>query len=76
MTYLARLDICKGRYVIRPLNKQPNKLANDMAALADLTDDDCCGTCRKRSLISAWKAGCIMWTLNNQTWTKINGRTS
>jgi hypothetical protein len=26
-----------------------------------------------RSLVSAWKAGCILWVLNNQTWTKAMG---
>ena len=26
--------------------------------------------CSKRALLSAWKAGCILWVLNNKTWTK------
>ena len=64
--YLARLDNCKGRYVIRPLNKLTERLANDIAELGDLTDND--WDMGKRSLIAAWKAGCIMWTLNNMTW--------
>ena len=66
--YLARLDNCKGRYVIRPLNKLTERLANDIAELGDLTDNDCLWDMGKRSLIAAWKAGCIMWTLNNMTW--------
>ena len=37
--YLLRLDICKGRYIIRPLNKLIDKMAEDMATMADLTDD-------------------------------------
>jgi hypothetical protein len=41
-----------------------------MASLADLADDDVLWDCSKRALISAWKAGCILWILNNQTWTK------
>ena len=24
-------------------------------------------------MVSAWKAGCILWVLNNQTWTKAMG---
>ena len=68
--YLARLDLCKGRYIIRPLNKLIDKLALDMATLADLTDDDVLFEMSHRSLVSGWKAGCIMWALNGQTWTK------
>jgi hypothetical protein len=68
--YLARLDICKGRFIIRPLNKLVDKLAEDMASMADLADDDVLWDMSKRSLVSAWKAGCILWVLNNQTWTR------
>ena len=71
--YMARLAICKGRYIIRQLNKLINKLAMDMATLADLTDDDLLFEISHRSLVSAWKAGCILWVLNNQTWTKSMG---
>lgn len=67
--YLERLEQCKGRFIIRPLNKLAAKLAQDMATLADLTDDDSIWDVSKRSLVSAWKAGCVMWVLNNQTWT-------
>lgn len=68
--YLARLDNCKGRYNIKPLNKLTERLANDIAELGDLTDNDCLWDMGKRSLISAWKAGCIMWALNNMTWSR------
>ncbi len=68
--YIARLDLCKGRYIIRPLNKLVDKLAQDMATLADLTDDDVLFEMSHRALVSGWKAGCILWALNNQTWTK------
>ena len=68
--YLARLEICKGRFIIRPLNKLTDKMAMDMATMADLADDDILFEISHRSLISAWKAGCVMWVLNNQTWTK------
>ena len=71
--YLARLDNCKGRYVIKPLNKLIERLANDIAELGDLTDNDCLWDMGKRSLISAWKAGCVMWALNNMTWTRSMG---
>lgn len=68
--YIARLDLCKGRYIIKPLNKLTDRLAEDMASLADLADDDLLFEMSHRALVSAWKAGCIMWVLNNQTWTK------
>ncbi|WP_155993670.1 hypothetical protein [Prevotella sp. P6B1] len=71
--YLERLDASKGRYMIRPLNKLIDRLAQDMATLADLTDDDLLFELSHRSLISAWKAGCVLWILNNQTWTKAMG---
>ena len=71
--YLARLDLCKGRFIIRPLNKLTEKLAQDMATLADLTDDGVLFEMSHRSLVSAWKAGCVLWVLNNQTWTKAMG---
>ena len=44
-----------------------------MATLADLTDDDVLWDASKRALVSAWKAGCVLWVLNNQTWTKSMG---
>jgi hypothetical protein len=68
--YLARLDNCKGRHVIHSLNKLIERLANDIAELGDLTDNDCLWDMGKRSLISAWKAGCIMWALNNMAWSR------
>ena len=71
--YLARLDLCKGRYIIRPLNKLTDRLARDMATLADLADDDLLFEISHRSLVSGWKAGCILWVLNNQTWTRAMG---
>lgn len=71
--YLVRLDACKGRFIIRPLNKLADKLAQDMASLADLADDDVLWDISKRALVSGWKAGCVLWVLNNQTWTKSMG---
>ena len=71
--YLSRLDLYKGRFIIRQLNKLIDRLAHDMATLADLTDDDVLFEVSHRSLVSAWKAGCILWLLNNQTWTKAMG---
>ena len=71
--YLVRLDACKGRFIIRPLNKLTDKLAEDMASMADLVDDDVLWDVSKRALQSAWKAGCILWVLNNQNWTKAMG---
>lgn len=68
-----KLSICKGRFIIKPLNKLTDQLAQDMATLADLTDDDVFWDISKRSIVSAWKAGCLLWVLNNQTWTKSIG---
>ena len=71
--YLMQIDACKGRFVIHPLNKLTDRLAQDMASMADLADDDVLWDVSKRALVSAWKAGCILWVLNNQTWSKAIG---
>ncbi len=71
--YLVKLSIYKGSYVIKPLNKLVDKLAQDMASLADLADDDILWDISKRSLVSAWKDGCLLWMLNGQKWTKPMG---
>lgn len=71
--YLLRLGECKGRYIIRPLNKLVDQLAGDMAKLADLVDDNILWDLSKRALLSAWKCGCVLWILNGQTWTKAMG---
>lgn len=71
--YIVRLDACKGRFIIQQLNKLTDHLAQDMARLADLTDDDVLWDISKRALVSAWKAGCLLWTLNGQQWTKAMG---
>ena len=71
--FISRLESCKGRFIIKPLNKLADRLAVDMADLGDLTDDDDLWDMSKRSIINAWKAGCIMWVLNNQTWTRAMG---
>lgn len=72
-SYIVRLNACKGRFIISRLNTLIDNLAQDMAQLADLTDDDVLWDVSKRALVSAWKAGCIMWVLNGQTWTKHLG---
>ena len=45
-------------------------MAEDMACLADLADDDVLWDVSKRSLVSAWKAGCVLWVLNRHAWTR------
>ena len=71
--FLLRLNTCKGRFIIKPLNKLTDRLAEDMATMADLADDDLLFEISHRSLVSGWKAGCVLWVLNNQTWTKAMG---
>lgn len=71
--YLVRLGITRGRFIIKQLNKLVDRLAEDMARMADLADDDMLWDISKRALVSAWKAGCVMWVLNGQTWTRSMG---
>ena len=69
-TYLQRIAACNGTYTIKSLNTLIDKLAREMAAVADLADDDILWDLSKRSLVSAWKAGCILWVLNDMEWTR------
>lgn len=71
--YLVRLEACRGRFIIHPLNKLADKLAADMATIADLADDDTLWDMAKRSIVSAWKNGCILWVMNKQKWTRTMG---
>ena len=68
--YLQRLTSANGRFIIKPLNKLIDNIAEDMAELADCTDDDWLYACSKRSLVSAWRVGCILYLLNNQSFTR------
>lgn len=68
--YVVRLQACTGRFVVKPLNKLADQLAADMAALADLMDDDTLWDLGKRAIVNAWKKGCVLYILNGQTWTR------
>ena len=71
--YLLRLDNCKGRFVVKPLNKIADQLAEEMASLADLADDDMLFELSHRSIFAAWKKAATLWILNDQTWTRSIG---
>ena len=71
--FLLRLSESRGRHIIQPLNRLTDRLAMDMADVADMTDNDDLWDLSKRAIASAWKAGCVMWLLNNQVWTKAMG---
>ncbi len=71
--YLSKLDNCKGRFVVKPLNKIADQLAEEMAQLADLADDDVLFELSHRSIFAAWKKAATLWILNNQTWTRSIG---
>ncbi len=70
---MAPLALCKGRYVIPQLNKVCQNLAAEICEYADLTDNDVMWDMAKRSIVASFKAGCVMWALNNQTWTRAMG---
>lgn len=71
--YLVRLEACKGRFIIGQLNKMADKMAADMATIADLADDDVLWDMGKRAIVNGWKAGCLLWVLNEQTWSRAIG---
>lgn len=72
-SYMLRLDNCKGKFNVKPLNKIADQLAEDMARLGDITDDDMLWELSHRSIFSAWKKGAVLWILNDQTWTRSIG---
>ena len=72
-TSLVRLNACKGDFVVFQLNKIADKLAEEMARLADMADDDMLWELSHRSIFSAWKKGAVLWILNDQTWSKSIG---
>ena len=71
--YLLRLDSCKGRFVVKPLNRIADQLAEEMAGLGDLTDDDVLFELSHRSIFAAWKKAATLWILNDQTWSRSIG---
>ena len=71
--YVIRLDNCKGKFVVKPLNKIADQLAEEMARLSDLADDDTLFELSHRSIFAAWKKGATLWILNDQTWTRSIG---
>ncbi len=71
--YLLRLDNCKGKFVVKPLNKVADQLAEEMAKLADLADDDMLFELSHRSIFAAWKKAATLWILNDQMWTRSIG---
>lgn len=70
---MAPLALCKGRYVIPQLNKVCQSLAAEICEYADLTDNDTMWDMAKRSIVASFKAGCVMWALNNMSWTRAMG---
>lgn len=71
--YLLRLDNCKGKFLVKPLNKVADQLAEEMAKMADLADDDMLFELSHRSIFAAWKKAATLWILNDQSWTRSIG---
>lgn len=72
--YINILTAAEGyNIVVKPLNKVVDELAAEMASVADLADDDMLFELSHRSIFAAWKKGCVLWLLNNKTWTKSIG---
>ena len=58
---------------MKQLNKVADQLAEEMARLADLADDDTLFELSHRSIFAAWKKGATLWILNDQDWTRSIG---
>ena len=71
--YLRRVDGCKGQFFVKELNNVADKLAEEMATIADLADDDTLFELSHRSIFAAWKKGCVLWVLNEQQWSRSIG---
>lgn len=71
--YLDRLRECRGFFKVPQLNKLADQLADEVAKLSDLADDDNLWDIAKRSIIYAWKCGCLLWIMNDMTWARAIG---
>ena len=71
--YIVRLDNCKGKFIVKQLNKIADQLAEEMAQLADLADDDMLFELSHRSIFAAWKKAATLWILNDQNYTRSIG---
>ena len=71
--YLVRLQSCKGEFKVWQLNKIADQLAEEMADLSNLADDDILFELSHRCIFAAWKKAATLWILNNQTWTRSIG---
>ena len=71
--YIMRLDNCKGKFIVKQLNKIADQLAEEMAQLADLADDDMLFELSHRSIFAAWKKAATLWILNDQNYTRSIG---
>ena len=71
--FLLRLDNCKGEFKVSQMNKIADQLAEEMAELAELTDDDTLFELSHRCIFAAWKKAATLWILNDQTWTRSIG---
>ena len=68
--YLARLTNVKGRFIVKPLARIADQLAEEMAQLADMCDSDELFELSHRSIFSSWKKAAVLYFLNNQTYTR------
>ena len=71
--YLLRLTNATGRFVVKPLNKVADQLAQEMCDLANLADSDELFQLSHRSIFSAWKKAAVLWLLNDQTYSRSIG---
>lgn len=56
-SYLLRLDNCRGSFTVKQLNKVADQLAEEMAKLADLADDDMLWELSHRSIFRLGRRG-------------------
>ena len=71
--YLLRLKNCKGEFKVWQLNRIADQLAEEMADLANLADDDILFELSHRCIFAAWKKAATLWILNDQTWSHSIG---
>ena len=71
--YLLRLQNCTGEFKVWQLNKIADQLAEEMADLANLADDDILFELSHRCVFAAWKKAATLWILNDQTWSRSIG---
>jgi len=71
--YIVRLQAATGEIACPPANKLTARLAQEMAEIACLSDDENFEALSFRALVIAWLKGCVLYVADGYKWTPAIG---